>query len=140
MRAAFIGLGAMGYPMAGHLVRRAGVEVTVFNRTASKADAWCAEFGGRSAGTPALAASEADVVVLCVGDDPDVRAVLYGAGGTQASIDGVLAALRPGTLLIDTPRRRRILHANWPPQRQRAVLRSWMRRCQAGRPVRRTAR
>ena len=101
MRAAFIGLGAMGYPMAGHLVRRAGVEVTVFNRTASKADAWCAEFGGRSAGTPALAASEADVVVLCVGDDPDVRAVLYGAGGTQASIDGVLAALRPGTLLID---------------------------------------
>ena len=62
MRAAFIGLGAMGYPMAGHLVRRAGAEVTVFNRTSSKADAWCAEFGGRSVRTPALAAGDVERV------------------------------------------------------------------------------
>ncbi len=104
MRAAFIGLGAMGYPMAGHLVRRAGADVTAFNRTSGKADAWCAEFGGRAARTPALAAADADVVILCVGDDPDVRAVVYGTGGTGAAQDsreGVLAAMRPGTLLID---------------------------------------
>ena len=101
MRAAFIGLGAMGYPMAGHLVRRAGAEVAVFNRTSSKADAWCAEFGGRSARTPGLAAGDADVVILCVGDDPDVRAVVYGAGGAHVAGDGVLEAMRPGALLID---------------------------------------
>ena len=111
MRAAFIGLGAMGYPMAGHLVRRAGAEVTVFNRTPAKAEAWCAEFGGRSARSPALAAKDADVVILCVGDDPDVRAVVYGAdsasessaGGasTIAAEYGLLAVMGPGTLLID---------------------------------------
>jgi 3-hydroxyisobutyrate dehydrogenase len=94
MRAAFIGLGVMGYPMAGHLVRRGGMAVTVYNRTAAKAEAWCAEYGGTAAGTPAAAATGADIVVLCVGDDPDVRAVTLGPGG-------VLETMAAGSLLID---------------------------------------
>jgi len=92
-RVAFVGLGVMGYPMAGWL-RRAGHEVTVFNRTATKARAWGEEYGGRVAATPAEAAAEADLVFTCVGDDPDVRAVVLGA-------DGVLAAMRPGTVFVD---------------------------------------
>ena len=94
MRAAFIGLGVMGYPMAGHLVRRGGMAVTVYNRTAAKAEAWCAEYGGTAASTPAAAAAGAEVVVLCVGDDPDVRAVTLGPGG-------VLETMAAGSLLID---------------------------------------
>ena len=69
---AFLGLGVMGYPMAGHLAR-AGHAVTVYNRTAAKAAAWVAEHGGRSAATPALAARDADVVLTCVGNDDDLR-------------------------------------------------------------------
>ena len=77
MRTAFIGLGVMGYPMAGFLAK-AGHEVVVYNRTASKAEGWTKEFGGRSAATPAAAAEKAEFVFCCVGNDDDVRAELYG--------------------------------------------------------------
>ena len=92
-RVAFIGLGVMGDPMAGHLAGR-GFHVTVFNRTGAKALAWQARHGGDVAPTPAAAARDADIVLTCVGNDADVRAVLLGA-------DGALAAMRPGALLID---------------------------------------
>ncbi|MEJ0041560.1 MAG: NAD(P)-dependent oxidoreductase [Rhizomicrobium sp.] len=80
MRVAFLGLGVMGYPMAGHL-KRAGHDLTVFNRTGEKADAWVAEYGGRAAPTPAEAAANADVVLACVGRDDDVREVAVGRHG-----------------------------------------------------------
>src|SRR5215831_10317081 len=80
MRIAFLGLGVMGYPMAGHL-KRAGYEVTVFNRTASKADRWVSEFGGAAAPSPAEAAANADIVLACVGRDDDVREVAVGRHG-----------------------------------------------------------
>ena len=80
MRIAFIGLGVMGGPMAGHL-QRAGHDVCVFNRTSSRADAWVAEYGGRSAPTPREAADGADIVCACVGADQDVREVTIGEDG-----------------------------------------------------------
>ncbi|MEI9992056.1 MAG: NAD(P)-dependent oxidoreductase [Rhizomicrobium sp.] len=80
MRIAFLGLGVMGYPMAGHL-KRAGHDLTVFNRTAAKAERWVEEFGGVSAPTPAEAAANADVVLACVGRDADVREVATGRHG-----------------------------------------------------------
>ncbi|MEM9466594.1 MAG: NAD(P)-dependent oxidoreductase [Actinomycetota bacterium] len=92
-KCAFIGLGVMGYPMAGHLVA-AGHDVTVYNRTGSRADAWVAEHGGASATTPAAAADGANVVFLCVGDDPDVAAVTMGD-------DGVLSTMAGGSVLVD---------------------------------------
>jgi 3-hydroxyisobutyrate dehydrogenase len=79
-RLAFLGLGVMGYPMAGHLAR-AGHRVTVYNRTATKAEAWAREFGGRAAATPAAAAAGADVVFCCVGNDDDLRSVTLGESG-----------------------------------------------------------
>jgi 3-hydroxyisobutyrate dehydrogenase-like beta-hydroxyacid dehydrogenase len=94
---AFLGLGVMGYPMAGHLAR-AGHRVTVFNRTPGKAAKWVAEVGaahgGRSAATPAAAVAGAELVMMCVGNDDDVRAVAAGA-------DGALAGMSPGTILVD---------------------------------------
>lgn len=93
MKCAFIGLGVMGYPMAGFL-QKAGHEVTVYNRTTAKADAWVAEYGGLSAATPAEAAANVDVAFCCVGNDDDVRAVTIGK-------DGILAGLANGGLLID---------------------------------------
>lgn len=90
---AFIGLGTMGYPMAGHLARK-GFAVTVFNRTPSKADTWCAEFGGTKAASPAEAAKHVDVVLTCVGNDADLREVVLGPNGIR---DG----LRQGALLVD---------------------------------------
>lgn len=90
---AFIGLGVMGYPMAGHL-KRAGHEVCVYNRTASRADAWVAEHGGRACRTPAEAATEQDFVMLCVGNDNDLREVMTGE-------QGVLQGARSGTVIID---------------------------------------
>ncbi|MDX1517864.1 MAG: NAD(P)-dependent oxidoreductase [Woeseiaceae bacterium] len=93
MRVAFVGLGVMGYPMAGHLAR-AGHDVVVFNRTASKATAWCAEFGGQSAPTPADAASDVEVVLSCVGNDDDVRQVMFGA-------DGIVDALPADGIIVD---------------------------------------
>lgn len=92
-RIAFLGLGVMGYPMAGHL-QKAGFDVCVYNRTSAKATQWQQQYNGRIASTPALAAEQADIVILCVGNDNDVRSVVYGN-------DGVLATLAQGSLLID---------------------------------------
>ncbi len=93
MKLAFIGLGVMGYPMAGHL-QRAGHQVCVYNRTTAKAERWVAEFGGELALTPAEAAHDAELVMLCVGNDDDVRSVVDGDLG-------VWVGMRPGTILID---------------------------------------
>ena len=93
MKIAFIGLGVMGYPMAGHL-QNAGHDVVVFNRTSVKAEAWVEQYNGLSAPTPYLAALNADLVLMCVGNDDDVRSVVYGD-------DGVLSALKPNSTLID---------------------------------------
>tara|TARA_B110000858_G_scaffold3502_1_gene4084 strand:+ start:64765 stop:65631 length:867 start_codon:yes stop_codon:yes gene_type:complete len=93
MKAAFIGLGVMGYPMAGHL-KNAGIDVCVYNRTAEKAQRWVDEYKGSMADTPAAAASGCDIVLSCVGNDDDVRQVLLGN-------DGALSAMHPGALLVD---------------------------------------
>ena len=90
---AFVGLGTMGYPMAGHL-QKAGHEVCVFNSTKAKAEAWQKEFQGQTADTPKDAADGAQFVFLCVGNDDDVRSVVYGE-------DGVLAGMSPGCVLVD---------------------------------------
>jgi len=90
---AFVGLGVMGYPMAGHL-QHAGASMTVFNRNPARAAAWVSEYGGQSAATPRAAAQTADVVFICVGNDDDVRSVVYGD-------DGVLAGMSADTLLVD---------------------------------------
>ena len=92
-RVAFLGLGVMGYPMAGHLAR-AGHEVTVYNRTAAKADAWVAQHGGRAASTPRTATEGAEFVMACVGNDDDLRAVCNGA-------DGAFAGMSPGAVFVD---------------------------------------
>ena len=76
----FIGLGVMGYPMAGY-ISKAGHNVTVYNRTSSKADKWLSEFKGNKANTPAEAATEADFVFTCVGNDNDLREVTFGENG-----------------------------------------------------------
>ncbi|MBK9117677.1 MAG: NAD(P)-dependent oxidoreductase [Betaproteobacteria bacterium] len=93
MKLAFLGLGVMGFPMAGHLAR-AGHDVTVFNRSPAKAQQWVATYGGRSAATPAAAASGAQIVMMCVGNDDDVRAVAAGA-------DGALSGMAAGAILVD---------------------------------------
>jgi 3-hydroxyisobutyrate dehydrogenase len=93
MKLAFLGLGVMGYPMAGHLAR-AGHDVTVFNRTASRAEGWCREYGGVRRETPAQAAAGADVAFMCVGNDDDVREVAEGPRGA-------LEGLKPGAILVD---------------------------------------
>lgn len=93
MRVAFIGLGVMGYPMAGHLMR-AGHDVVVYNRTGKKAKAWCDEFAGRSARTPAEAARDVEIALSCVGNDDDVRQVMFGA-------DGIVEALPAGGIIVD---------------------------------------
>ena len=93
-KVAWIGLGTMGFPMAGPLKTRGGHEVAVFNRTSAKADAWIGKFGGTSAPSPAAAANGADFVFTCVGNDEDLRAVTLGP-------DGAFQALRPGAVFID---------------------------------------
>ena len=90
---AFIGLGVMGYPMAGHLAA-AGHKVTVYNRTARKAAAWQNQYGGKTAKTPKAAAKGADLVFACVGNDDDLRSVVFGDAG-------LLGGMRPGTIFID---------------------------------------
>lgn len=90
---AFVGLGVMGFPMAGHL-QTAGHHVTVYNRTASKAEQWQVQYGGQTAATPAKAASNANVVFTCVGNDDDLRSVVYGA-------EGILAGLAAGGYIVD---------------------------------------
>ncbi len=85
MKVAFLGLGVMGYPMAGHLAK-AGHDVTVYNRTADKAARWVKEYGGKSAATPAEAAADAELVMACVGRDADVREVTVGRHGAFATM------------------------------------------------------
>ncbi|MBK9361533.1 MAG: NAD(P)-dependent oxidoreductase [Rubrivivax sp.] len=92
-RVAFLGLGVMGAPMAGHLAR-AGHEVTVYNRTAAKADAWAKEYGGRAAPTPAQAVAGAGFVFACVGNDDDLRSVVLGE-------EGAFAGMKPGAIFVD---------------------------------------
>lgn len=90
---AFLGLGTMGYPMAGHL-QAAGHSVTVYNRTAAKAKAWAEQHGGRAASTPREAAEDADLVLACVGNDDDLRAVCLGP-------DGAFTGMAKGALFVD---------------------------------------
>jgi 3-hydroxyisobutyrate dehydrogenase len=93
-KVAFLGLGVMGYPMAGHLAK-AGHTVSVYNRTAAKSVAFCAEFAGATHGlTPKLAVKDADTVFCCVGNDDDLRSVVLGT-------DGALAGMKKGTILVD---------------------------------------
>ena len=89
----FIGLGVMGYPMARHL-KNAGFSTTVYNRTEAKAKQWAEDYQGQSAATPREASQGSDIVFVCVGNDDDVRSVIYGE-------DGVLAGLKPGAILVD---------------------------------------
>jgi 3-hydroxyisobutyrate dehydrogenase len=91
---AWIGLGVMGYPMAGHLAKKGGHSLTVYNRNADKAAAWVAEHGGKSATTPAAAAKDADFVFCCVGNDRDLRSVTLGP-------DGAFAGMKKGAIFID---------------------------------------
>src|ERR1700761_3892921 len=93
-KVAFVGLGVMGYPMAGHLKAKGGHEVTVYNRTAAKAEKWVGQFGGKSAPPPKAAAAGQDFVMACVGNDNDLREVTLGA-------DGAFAAMGKGTIFVD---------------------------------------
>jgi 3-hydroxyisobutyrate dehydrogenase-like beta-hydroxyacid dehydrogenase len=93
-KVAFIGLGVMGFPMAGHLVAKGGHQATVYNRTTAKADQWVAKHGGRAARTPREAASGAEFVFMCVGNDDDLRSVTFGP-------DGGLAGMAKGAVLVD---------------------------------------
>ena len=93
-RLAFIGLGVMGTPMAGHLAVKGGHDLTVYNRSRAKAQAWVAKFDGKAAGVPAEAAQGREIVFCCVGDDPDLREVTLGA-------DGAFQAMAKGAIFVD---------------------------------------
>src|SRR5215210_5246942 len=93
-KVAFIGLGVMGFPMAGHLRERGGHELIVYNRTCARAEAWVGKFGGKSAPTPKAAADGADFVFSCVGNDDDLRAVTLGPEGT-------FAGAKKGAIFVD---------------------------------------
>jgi 3-hydroxyisobutyrate dehydrogenase len=93
-KVAFIGLGVMGFPMAGHLVAKGHHDVTVYNRSSDKAQAWAKKFGGRTAATPRAAAEGQDFVMACVGNDNDLRAVTIGA-------DGAFAGMKAGAVFVD---------------------------------------
>ena len=93
-KVAFLGLGVMGYPMAGHLQKKGGHEVTVYNRTRAKAEQWAKEYGGKHAGTPREAAKGCDFVMMCVGNDNDLRSVVFGD-------NGALAGTQKGAILVD---------------------------------------
>ncbi|OEE51053.1 2-hydroxy-3-oxopropionate reductase [Enterovibrio norvegicus] len=92
-KVSFIGLGVMGYPMAGHLAR-AGFDTTVYNRTTARAERWASEYQQTFANTPREAVSDCDIVFVCVGNDNDVRSVIYGD-------DGVLTSMKPDSILVD---------------------------------------
>ncbi|MEQ8441758.1 MAG: NAD(P)-dependent oxidoreductase [Alphaproteobacteria bacterium] len=93
-KVAFLGLGVMGYPMAGHLKTKGGHDVTVFNRTFAKAEKWASEFGGSAKKTPREAAEGAEIVFCCVGNDDDLRSVVLGD-------DGAFAGMASGTIFVD---------------------------------------
>ncbi|GAA6142887.1 NAD(P)-dependent oxidoreductase [Hydrogenophaga sp. 5NK40-0174] len=92
-KVAFLGLGVMGYPMAGHLAK-AGHQVVVYNRTAAKAEQWCTQHGGTMAATPGDAAKDADIVFACVGNDDDLRSITLGEAGA-------FAGMKPGAIFVD---------------------------------------
>jgi 3-hydroxyisobutyrate dehydrogenase len=93
-KVAFLGLGVMGYPMAGHLKNKGGQDVTVYNRSSAKSDKWVAQHGGKRALTPRAAADGQDFVMMCVGNDNDVREVALGA-------DGAFAGMKKGAVFVD---------------------------------------
>ena len=93
-KVAFLGLGVMGYPMAGHLKNKGGHDVTVYNRTAAKAEKWAKKHGGSHAATPAEAAKDADFVFCCVGNDDDLRSVTTGP-------DGAFSTMKKGAIFVD---------------------------------------
>jgi 3-hydroxyisobutyrate dehydrogenase len=93
-KVAFLGLGVMGFPMAGHLTQKGGHDVTVYNRTAAKAEQWVAKYGGKSARTPKEAAAGQDFVMVCVGNDNDLRDVMLGENGAYRGI-------RKGAVMVD---------------------------------------
>src|SRR6201995_4734050 len=93
-KVAFLGLGVMGFPMAGHLVKKGGHEVTAYNRNGAKASAWAEKFGGKTAATPKAAAEGQDFVMCCVGNDHDLRGVTLGA-------DGAFAGMKKGAAFVD---------------------------------------
>ena len=93
-KVAFLGLGVMGYPMAGHLAKKGGHDVIVYNRSSAKAQQWAKEYGGKHAVTPREAARDCDLVMMCVGNDDDVRSVVYGD-------NGALAGMKRGAILVD---------------------------------------
>jgi len=93
-KVAFLGLGVMGYPMAGHLIKKGGHDVTVYNRTRAKAEQWAKEYGGKHAGTPREAVKDCDFVMMCVGNDDDIRSVVFGE-------NGALAGMKKGSVLVD---------------------------------------
>jgi 3-hydroxyisobutyrate dehydrogenase len=93
-KVAFLGLGVMGYPMAGHLKKKGGHDTIVYNRSAAKAQQWVQEYGGRSASTPREAAAGAEFVLMCVGNDNDIRSVVFGE-------QGALAGMKTGAVLVD---------------------------------------
>jgi len=93
-KVAFLGLGVMGYPMAGHQLKKGGHDVTVYNRSPAKAAQWVKEYGGKSAATPKEAAQGCDFVLMCVGNDDDVRSVAYGDSG-------VLVGMKKGAIFVD---------------------------------------
>ncbi|MFO1114681.1 MAG: NAD(P)-dependent oxidoreductase [Beijerinckiaceae bacterium] len=93
-KVAFLGLGVMGFPMAGHLKTKGGCDVTVYNRSASKAKSWVDKFGGASAATPREAARDCDFVFACVGNDDDLRSVVLGP-------DGAFAGMKKGAIFVD---------------------------------------
>jgi 3-hydroxyisobutyrate dehydrogenase-like beta-hydroxyacid dehydrogenase len=93
-KVSFLGLGVMGYPMAGHLAKKGGHDVTVYNRTAEKSGTWTRTYGGKRAPSPAEAVDDSDFVMMCVGNDDDVRSVVYGD-------EGALAGMKRGAVLVD---------------------------------------
>ena len=93
-KVSFLGLGVMGYPMAGHLKNKGGHDVTVYNRTAAKAEKWASQFGGRSAPTPKAAAEGQDLVMCCVGNDNDLHDVTLGG-------NGAFQGMKPGAVFVD---------------------------------------
>src|SRR3954470_4474133 len=93
-KVAFLGLGVMGFPMAGHLAAKGGHQVTVYNRTEAKAKAWAEKFGGRAAPTPQAAAEGQDFVMACVGNDNDLRAITVGP-------NGAFGGMKSGSIFVD---------------------------------------
>ena len=131
-RVAFIGLGVMGYPMAGHLAS-AGHIVTVYNRNPAKSAQWAVEHGHRSAPTPRAAAQEADLVFICVGNDDDLRSVVLGE-------TGALAGMKAGAVLVDHTTASAEVARELAGATRAPGLLSSMRRCRAATWARSTAR